>query len=182
MPMRCNARVRARGERKREIGCGRRRWGDASLVRSPFPSSSGGDASSRRLSHSLLLQSAAAAAMVTRPTVFFWAVTAVTAAGIWAIHATQVEEREVGGLAVNGRLLRVVWQGRETRVEQAGTPPPAAAACRRRQRPVRSRLSRPLQCLAAAITAAEAAHGSHPRRGAVSSEEAAARGGHAATG
>lgn len=36
--------------------------------------------------------------MVTRPTVFFWAVTAVTAAGIWAIHATQVEEREVGAL------------------------------------------------------------------------------------
>ena len=34
--------------------------------------------------------------MVTRPTLFFFFVTSVTAAGIWAIHATQVEEREVG--------------------------------------------------------------------------------------
>lgn len=33
--------------------------------------------------------------MVIRPTLFFWSVAALTAAGIYAIHSTQVEEREV---------------------------------------------------------------------------------------
>ncbi|KAI3425831.1 hypothetical protein D9Q98_007806 [Chlorella vulgaris] len=32
--------------------------------------------------------------MVIRPTLFFWSVAALTAAGIYAIHSTQVEERE----------------------------------------------------------------------------------------
>ena len=33
--------------------------------------------------------------MVSRPTLFFWGTTLLTAAGIWSIHLTQVEEREV---------------------------------------------------------------------------------------
>lgn len=33
--------------------------------------------------------------VLTRGTAIFWACTAVTGLGIWAIHQTQVEEREV---------------------------------------------------------------------------------------
>ncbi|EFN55666.1 hypothetical protein CHLNCDRAFT_133886 [Chlorella variabilis] len=32
--------------------------------------------------------------MVGRPTAFFWGVSVLTAAGIYAIHLTQLEERE----------------------------------------------------------------------------------------
>lgn len=39
--------------------------------------------------------------MVGRPTAFFWGVSVLTAAGIYAIHLTQLEEREVGSIVAS---------------------------------------------------------------------------------
>lgn len=68
--------------------------------------------------------------MVTRPTLFFWGVTAVTAAGIWVTHQTQVEEREVGRLRLLHTLSGQALTPGRLGLEQALSPP-AATACRR---------------------------------------------------
>ena len=43
-----------------------------------------------------------------RPWLIFWGVTGITAMGIWHIHATQTEEREVSAAPVAPRCSNLV--------------------------------------------------------------------------